>query len=218
MPCPLCSTMWLVLSGVRGLFSEVLLYWVSVLRPNSPKIYQYTAAPAYPVHTVTPTHYTMSAMSRSSQPILQFWGERARFTPGPSFKQVPLYGQVLHIYCPWHCPHVLAVDNPGVSYQESPCFYTFQGDCIPLTLRDKWKRKLMHNHREGTIEVSWKTKNIMQTGLCWCPPVISMLWRLIEVNVVFKDSQDHTPRMCHSFNYKNDTGLKPSLSSTMELR
>jgi hypothetical protein len=25
---------------------------------------------------------------------------------------------------------------------------------FPVTLRDKWNRKLMHNHREGTIEVS----------------------------------------------------------------
>jgi hypothetical protein len=40
----------------------------------------------------------------------------------------------------------------------------------------------------------------------------------MELNVVFQDSQGHTPRMCHSFNYKNDTGFKPSLSSTMELR
>jgi hypothetical protein len=33
-----------------------------------------------------------------------------------------------------------------------------------------------------------------------------------------KDSQGYTPRTCYSFNYKNGTWLKPSLSSTMELR
>jgi hypothetical protein len=38
------------------------------------------------------------------------------------------------------------------------------------------------------------------------------------VNVAFKDSQSHTPRTCHLFNYKNGTRLKPSLSSTMEFR
>jgi hypothetical protein len=88
-------------------------------------------SPCGKVDMVTPTHYATSAMSRSSQLILQFWGDRGGFTHGPSFKQVCDCAQVLYISCPWHCPYVFIVDDPGVSYQESPCFYIFQSGCVP---------------------------------------------------------------------------------------